>query len=41
VITNSFFKLLKEKCFLNEFSEFGVMGIEKSNEDGVRVDLNG
>lgn len=39
MVADGFFEFLKEKSFLDEFSEFGVVGIEKSDEDGVRVDL--
>lgn len=40
VVADGVFKLLEKKRFLNKFGEFGVMGIEKSDEDGVRVNLS-
>lgn len=39
VVSHCFFQFLKEKGFLDEFSEFGVMGIQKGHEDGVGIDL--
>jgi len=41
VVADGIFKLLEEKCFLDELGEFGVMGIEKRDEDGVGVNLRG
>lgn len=38
---DGFFQFLKKKRFLNELCKFGVMGIEKSDEDGIGVDLTG
>lgn len=39
VVADGVFKLLEKKCFLDELGEFGVMGIEKRDEDGVGVNL--
>ena len=41
MVADGFLELLEKKCFFNELGEFGVMGIEKRDEDGVGVNLRG
>ena len=39
VVADGFLELLEEEGLLDELGEFGVVGIQEGNEDGVGVDL--